>query len=50
MEKLISGSFESSKDITRGKITSSKKRSDWHNQVIQTYNKFTQKLIKRKIK
>lgn len=48
MRKVITGSFESSRDVIRGKDPTPKGRLGWRSQAAQVCNKFAKKLTKRK--
>ena len=48
MKVVASGSFESSRVRFREGDPSPKGRKGWRGQAVQVYNKFTQKLAKRK--
>jgi hypothetical protein len=50
-EKIVmTGTFESSKLMFRGRAPSPKGRSDWRGRAVRVYNKFTKTLTKAKSK
>jgi hypothetical protein len=48
MKVVIKGSLESSRPMIRIGYPSPKGRSEWRGQAVQVYNKFAEKLMKRK--
>lgn len=50
MKVIMTGNFESSKLMLRGRAPSPKGRLDWRGRAVLVYNKFTKTLTKRKSK